>query len=206
MQRHHLGLLLFLSLGCIGPRPANIDGPTITARPLADKCSRARTEADNITHLMIHFCSDAVQRPQDPFSLDRITQVFEEAGVSAHYLIDRQGKVYQLVPEDRVAFHAGKGKLPFAPFYENSMNSHSLGIELMAIGSKKDMKMFFSEQQYNQIDPAHLGFTQAQLTTAILGRHRGIKKDRQHIIGHDEYAPTRRSDPGALFDWKKIGL
>jgi N-acetyl-anhydromuramyl-L-alanine amidase AmpD len=210
MPNRALSLLLILLLGCLGLRPV-ADVPVVQ-RPLADKCSRPRTAADNVTHLMVHFCSDAIQNPQAPFSVDRITQIFEEVGVSAHYLVGRDGTIYQLVAEDRVAFHAGKGKLPFEPYYENSLNAHSIGIELMAVGSKKDMKMFFSEAHHDQIDRAHIGFTEAQytalaqLTADILRRHPGIKKDRRHIVGHDEYAPARRTDPGELFDWKKIGL
>jgi len=210
MQKAVFSLWLCFSLGCISPHAAT-DLPMIV-RPLADKCSRPRTESDNITHLVMHFCSDAIQNPQAPFSVDRIAGIFEEVGVSAHYLIDREGKIYQLVPETRVAFHAGKGKLAAAPYYENSLNAHSVGIELMAIGSKKDMKMFFSEDQYSKIDKSHLGFTEAQyralaqLTSDILKRNPGIKNDRQHIVGHDEYAPSRRTDPGELFDWGRIGL
>ncbi len=188
------------------------DKPKIIKKHLAQKCSRPRTAGDDVSRIMLHFCSIAPEEPNNPYDLDKILALFENNGVSAHYIIHRNGQVYELVGEDRVAYHAGKGKLPFAPYFENSLNAHSIGIEMTAIGSEKDMMMFMSKERYAQIDKKHIGFTEAQyeslnwLLKDIISRYPAIKKDRQHIVGHEEYAPTRRTDPGELFDWKKIGL
>lgn len=184
----------------------------IVQRPLADKCSRARDNDKPVTHLMIHFCSVCIEQPQNPYDLNGICKVFEDYGVSAHYLIGRDGTVYQLVDENRVAYHAGKGKLPFPPYLENSFNSSSIGIELMGIGTQKEMAGFMNAEAYALIAKSDIGFTEAQynslrqLITDIQERHPQVKLNRQHIVGHDEYAPTRKTDPGSLFDWKKIGL
>ena len=57
---------------------------------------------------------------------------------------------------------------------------------------------------------SHIGYTEAQykslslLLDDILARNKKMKRDRNHIIGHDEYAPARKTDPGSLFDWSKI--
>jgi N-acetyl-anhydromuramyl-L-alanine amidase AmpD len=180
--------------------------------PLADKCSRARDDGKPVTHLMIHFCSVCVEQPQNPYDLNAICKVFEDYGVSAHYLIGRDGTVYQLVDENRVAYHAGKGKLPFPPYLENSFNSSSIGIELMGIGTQEEMAAYMTAAEYARIAKEDIGFTQAQYTSLkqlisdIQKRHPQIQMDRRHIVGHDEYAPTRKTDPGSLFDWKKIGL
>jgi N-acetyl-anhydromuramyl-L-alanine amidase AmpD len=161
---------------------------------------------------MLHFCSYATENPINPYRFEDIFKTFETYGVSAHYLIDREGKIYQLVEENRVAYHAGKGHLPHEPHRQNDLNGRSIGIEMMAIGTKKEMKMFMSEEQYEQIPKDCIGFTEAQykslnlLLDDIRKRHSTISYDRRHIVGHNEYAPTRRSDPGSLFDWKKIGL
>ena len=186
--------------------------PKIKEKHLSDKCSRVRGASDNISKVMLHFCSVAPENPKDPYNLDAILQIFESMGVSAHYIIDRSGQIYELVSEKRVAYHAGKGKLPFSPSFENVMNGHSIGIEMTAIGSEKDMMMFMSKESYAAIDKSLIGFTEAQYTSLdwllkdLMLRYPAIKKDRQHIVGHSEYATARRTDPGELFDWKQIGL
>jgi N-acetyl-anhydromuramyl-L-alanine amidase AmpD len=184
----------------------------IVQRLLPEKCSRAREADTPVTHLMIHFCSACVEQPQNPYDLNSICKVFEDYGVSAHYLIGRDGTIYQLVDESRVAYHAGKGKLPFPPYLENSFNGSSIGIELMGIGTQKEMAAFISAETYALIAKSDIGFTEAQydslkqLIADIQKRHLQIQLNRRHIVGHDEYAPTRKTDPGSLFDWKKIGL
>lgn len=188
------------------------DKPVIIKRHLAAKCSRERTKADNLTHIMLHFCSNANDAPENPHQLEKVLNVFEQLGVSAHYIIDREGLIYELVAENRVAYHAGKGKFATPPYYENSLNGHSIGIEMLGIGTEKEMAMFFSKTIYQKIDSKHIGFTAKQYTALdkliadLLSRYPAIKKDRKHIVGHDEYAPERRTDPGSLFDWGKIGL
>ncbi len=187
------------------------DVPPIKERHLAEKCSRLR-KGEEISHIMLHFCSIAPEEPKNPYDLDKILALFETMGVSAHYIIHRDGQIYELVSEKRVAYHAGKGKLPFSPAFENNLNGHSVGIEMTAIGSQKDMLMFMSKESYAEIDKKLIGFTEAQykslnwLLKDIMSRHPAVKKSREQIVGHSDYAPSRRTDPGELFDWKKIGL
>ena len=174
--------------------------------------SRPRDPALAVDMVMIHFSSDVVRRPEAPYDAERVIAVYQEYGVSAHYLIDRGGRVYRLVAEDRVAFHAGKGRLPWQPAREDRMNHHSIGIELLAIGSREDMAPFLSREKYDALDAGLIGFTDEQyralsaLVDDITSRRPAIRKDRRHVIGHSEYAPGRRTDPGALFDWSRVGL
>lgn len=170
--------------------------------------SKPRTE--NITHVVIHFISNAVSKPQDPYNVQDIYRIFLNNGVSTHYMIGRNGEVYRLADENRVAYHAGKGNLPGFPAYENKLNEYSIGIELLAIGTLDEMLPFLSAQTYESISPSDIGYTDAQyrslnlLLDGIIKRHPAIGRDRQHIVGHDEYAPGRRTDPGKLFDWSRI--
>lgn len=165
-----------------------------------------------ITHIVIHFSSNAAHNPKNPFDLQDIRHTFIHYGVSAHYLIGRKGEIYQLVPENRVAYHAGKGILKKFPQYKNKLNQYSIGIELMAIGTKKEMSSMISSSVYHSIKPSNIGFTNAQyhslnlLLNDIIQRNPFIIKDRLHIIGHNEYAPGRKSDPGSLFRWSKIAF
>ncbi len=185
---------------------------SVQKRLIALKCSAPRSVGKEVSYVMVHYCSDALENPTKPYNVDKIASVFERYGVSAHYLVDREGVVYNLVEESRTAYHAGKGKLPFAPYHENSLNSISIGIELMGIGTREEMKLLNIGSQYDKIAKENIGFTEKQyqslrlLLNDIQKRHPKVLNDRKHIVGHDEYAPSRRPDPGKLFDWKKIGL
>jgi N-acetyl-anhydromuramyl-L-alanine amidase AmpD len=176
------------------------------------KYSRPRGSNAVVDTIMIHFTSDIAAHPEAPYDLDRCIKIFENYGVSAHYLIDRDGNVHRLVKEERAAFHAGKGVLPWHPYRTNTLNSFSIGIELLAIGTKEEMTKFVPVETFNKVAGKDIGFTDAQyaavtrLIADIRGRWPGINPNRHHVIGHNEYAPQRRSDPGKLFDWRRIGL
>lgn len=187
-----------------------IPGIEVTDWMLPKQNSRMRS--GSVTHVMLHFTNNAMRNPEDPYNLDDVYALFEEYEVSAHYMIGRDGGIYHLVPESRVAFHAGKGFDLNYQHYHNSFNEYSIGIELLAIGTKEEMFPIVPEENYERIDPADIGYTEAQYTALnellvdILKRHPSIKNDREHIVGHDEYAPVRKADPGSLFDWSKIGF
>lgn len=165
-----------------------------------------------ITHIVLHFSSNAVLSPEDPYDVEAIRQNFVDYGVSAHYLIGRDGEVYYWVPEDMVAYHAGKGQLEKFPDYTDRLNHYSIGIEIMGIGTKEEMSIMMDGDVYDSIEPSNIGYTDAQYATletlidALIEKYPDIKKDRTHIIGHDEYAPDRKTDPGSLFEWEKIGF
>lgn len=106
-----------------------------------------------------------------------------EAEVSAHYLIDLDGSVTQLVPEDRRAWHAGRGRWGDV----TDVNSHSIGIELQ----NTSLHPF----------PAPQMAALEELLRAIMARHT-IPPER--VIGHSDMAPDRKSDPGPRFDWARL--
>ncbi|MGD0260639.1 MAG: N-acetylmuramoyl-L-alanine amidase [Verrucomicrobiota bacterium] len=178
--------------------------------------SSTRPASMAVDHIVLHFCSDVIAHPDHPYDIDRQIEIFRQAPASANYLIARDGTVYRLVPEDRVAWHAGTGHLPWDAALK-SMNQQAIGIEMFAIGSPADMKLFgMSQAQYDSFKSLHpdwVGFSEAQYTTLkqliddIRVRHPAIVHDRFHIIGHEEWAGrARRTDPGQLFDWTRIGL
>lgn len=174
-----------------------------------------KTRADNpYTHIMIHFASNAVADPANPYDLNAIYNIFKQEEIGAHYYIDREGKIYRFIDEKYNAYHAGSqaGSLPGYPELGSAGNDYSLGIELAGIGSREEMLIYgIDGAKYDLIPREHVGFTDQQyaslkqLLDDIVGRH-SIAYDRQHIIGHDEYVPERRTDPGQLFDWSQIGL
>ncbi len=189
-----------------------VESPEVPMTDLLLPSENSRPRITDVTHVMIHFMSNGLNKPHDPYNIKGIEAIFTNYGVSAHYVIDRSGNIYRFVTEDRVAFHAGKGELPGFPEYKDKMNDYSIGIELLAIGTREEMLMMSPGFPYDSIDPSNVGYTSEQYNTLnkllddINKRHPEIPKNRNHIIGHDEYSPGRKTDPGSLFDWSKIGF
>ncbi len=161
-----------------------------------------------VEYVMVHFCSEVVNDKNDPFNVGNIKKTFEKNKVSINYIILRDGSVRCWIPEQLVAWHAGKGEWNGDEKYTNNMNKYSIGIELTAIGSKTDMKQYVSSSYYSSIPKEYLGFTDDQYESLILlikdiCDRWSIPLDRQHIIGHSEYS-SLKTDPGELFDWERV--
>ncbi len=208
--------ITIFSIACLSITHAQTTAPLqIVDRPLTSTVSRDRLATAPVDMVMLHFCSDVIENPDDPFNVDRIVEIFTSYTVSAHYLIGRDGTVFRFVPETRVAYHAGRGSLSWAPERTNLLNDYSIGIEMLNVGSANDMAIFMSSEKYAEYAKKHpdwIGYTDEQyqalntLLSSIQIRHPAVKHNKKHIIGHDEYAGSRRTDPGELFDWKRIGL
>jgi len=110
-----------------------------------------------------------------------------EAKVSAHWMIEEDGRIYRLVPEERRAWHAGvsfwKG--------ERDINAVSIGIELVNPGHEFGYRDF-SEPQI---------FTLLTLLDDIRSRW-AVPNGR--ILAHSDVAPARKTDPGELFPWATL--
>jgi len=118
----------------------------------------------------------ALERMRDP-----------EAQVSAHYMIDEDGTVTRLVPEDKRAWHAGRS------YWRGitDVNSASVGIELVNPGHEWGYRPF-TEAQMEALIP---------LLAAILRRH---DIPLANVVGHSDVAPARKEDPGELFEWETL--
>jgi N-acetylmuramoyl-L-alanine amidase len=110
-----------------------------------------------------------------------------DAKVSAHYLIEEDGAIWHLVPEDRRAWHAG---LSFWAG-RRDINAHSIGIELVNPGH---------EWGYRAFPEAQMAALEA-LARNILTRH---SIPARFVLGHADVAPQRKADPGELFDWPRL--
>ncbi|MEZ5743380.1 MAG: N-acetylmuramoyl-L-alanine amidase [Sphingomonadaceae bacterium] len=110
-----------------------------------------------------------------------------EAEVSAHYMIEEDGTVTCLVPEEKRAWHAGKS------YWRGitDVNSASVGIELVNPGHEWGYRPF-PEDQINALLP---------LLADIVDRH---DIPRANVVGHSDIAPARKEDPGELFDWPRL--
>lgn len=134
-----------------------------------------------INTLLIHY----TDLPTTDEALSCLTR--PDSRVSAHYLIDEKGKVYQLVSEEKRAWHAGKS------YWRGciDLNSCSIGIELSNPGHSHGYLPFPNEQIQSLV----------KLWTDIKSRW-DIPSCR--ILGHSDVAPQRKQDPGHLFPWKAL--
>ena len=140
--------------------------------------------------------------------MDSIRKIFEDGKISINYIIDRDGEITCYIPENRCAWHAGKGSFNDIEKLTDAMNRYSIGIELVAIGNENDMSPYFSKSEYSEIDKNLIGFTEAQYQALIpllkdICKRNSIPYDKEHIIGHEEYKKSK-TDPGELFDWERL--
>ena len=160
--------------------------------------------------IMVHFMNGVVVSKDDPYNKDIVRDIFMEDGVGINYVIDREGNILCMLPENRCAWHAGEGEFLNNEKYKNKMNFYSIGIELMAIGSKNDMAQYISAEVYDELDEDLIGFTDEQydslnLLIDELCQRYSIPKEKSRIIGHDEFSP-HKTDPGELFEWERLDL
>jgi N-acetylmuramoyl-L-alanine amidase len=109
------------------------------------------------------------------------------AKVSCHYLVHEDGRIVQLVPEARRAWHAGESSWAG----ESDINSRSIGIEIVNPGH---------DLGYPDFPPAQIAALIA-LCRDIAARH-GIRVDR--VLAHSDVAPLRKQDPGEKFPWDAL--
>lgn len=110
-----------------------------------------------------------------------------ESRVSAHYLVHEDGRMVQMVEETDRAWHAGAGSWQGL----TDLNSRSIGIEIQNPGHEWGYRPFPDAQMRSVL----------RLVATLCVRHR---IDRADVIGHSDLAPTRKDDPGELFDWVRL--
>lgn len=103
-----------------------------------------------------------------------------------HYIIDRKGRIYQMIDPKWEARHAGIS-------YWNGywrLNHYSIGICLSSNGVEP-----FTEKQYQALE---------WLISHLKRRYPDI--DSTKIVGHSDIAfpRGRKKDPGPNFDWSRI--
>lgn len=144
--------------------------------------------------------------------------VMRERGVSAHFLVQRDGKIIQCVPCNQIAHHAGESKWrdPNTGKIYSGLNSCSIGIEIANCGDlerdlypstmgkplagtpiprlKAKHKIGGPIRSWEVFPPAQLAAVEA-LSAALVRRY-----NLGDVIGHDDISPGRKVDPGPSFD------
>jgi N-acetylmuramoyl-L-alanine amidase len=140
-----------------------------------------RAAPGRIDMLVLHYTgmqsgAAAIERLCDP-----------EAKVSSHYVVEEDGVVWRLVPDDKRAWHAG------VSYWEGAgeLNHVSIGVEIVNPGH---------EWGYRPFPEAQMDAVEALCRDLVAG-HR-IPAHR--VVGHSDVAPTRKADPGELFDWPRL--
>ena len=134
-----------------------------------------------IKFLIIHYTGMQSERE----SIIRLCN--PKSKVSSHFVINQKGKIYRLVKDNQIAWHAGKscwGKY-------KKLNKNSIGIELVNKGHKFGYTNFKKKQLSSLI----------KICKKLIRKYK-IKK--QNIVGHSDIAPLRKIDPGEKFPWKEL--
>ena len=140
--------------------------------------SKKSRSSKNIRFLILHYTGMQSAR----VSMKKLKN--PSSKVSCHYLIDRNGDIYRMVHDNKIAWHAGVSK--WKNF--NGLNKHSIGIEIQNKGHS------IKYQNY----PKKQIFALVKLVKKLFKKYK-IKKE--NVLGHSDIAPLRKSDPGEKFPW-----
>lgn len=109
------------------------------------------------------------------------------SNVSAHYLIDEGGQIFQMVDENQRAWHAGESSWQG----RTKLNDCTIGIELANPGHSHGYTPFPETQIVSLIE-----------LCLDIQQKWSIPSNR--ILGHSDIAPQRKQDPGHLFPWERL--
>ncbi len=101
--------------------------------------------------------------------------------VSSHLFIRRDGSLFQFVPLQKRAWHAGESSYQG----REKCNDYSIGVEL-----EGDDDTPYEDIQYKVL---------SEVASLIISYYPAITPER--IVGHCDIAPDRKTDPGPAFDW-----
>jgi N-acetylmuramoyl-L-alanine amidase len=162
-------LALFLG-GCAHSGPRN---------PLASWVPSKNFDERRPVVIVLHYTEqDSVEQ-----SLDTLRTRNSGGRVSAHYLVGKDGKVYQLVKDSQRAWHAGAGRWGGI----TDVNNASIGIEI-----DNDGKTAYPDAQIES------------LIVLLRDLSERLRIPPAQVIGHSDLAPSRKIDPGPLFPWKRL--
>jgi N-acetylmuramoyl-L-alanine amidase len=139
----------------------------------------ARANGKSINLIILHYTG----MPEADAARARLCDPTSQ--VSAHYIIERDGKIWQLVAESERAWHSG------VSYWQNEtdINSTSIGIELVNRGHQFGYQTFPPVQITSCVS----------LVQNIMQRHAIAPWG---VLAHSDVAPQRKEDPGELFPWQ----
>lgn len=161
---------------------------------LSPNCDQRPDESD-ICLIVIH----GISLPPNQFGGHYIEQLFcnqlnpddhdyfvqiKDMQVSSHILIRRDGDIIQFVPFKQRAWHAGLSQWQ----QRERCNDFSIGIELEGADD-----IAYESAQYEQLN---------KVINSLKIKYQKIGTDA--VVGHNDIAPGRKTDPGDAFDWHRV--
>lgn len=149
-------------------------------------------------------------------SLEGTIRVFKDYSVSAHLVIGRDGTVVQMIPFNRIGWHAGKSEIKSKWGTRHSgLNKYSIGLEFINYGYLGDhvknnvqtgdwlRKIHENEKTSRKWQPYtdEQKLAAEQINAALMEAY---NIPAEHLLGHDEVSPNRKVDPGPLFPMENI--
>ncbi len=156
-----------------------INGPEKKIDHFNERIDKGTGKPIEIDHLVLH-CSCEPD----------IEDVLDKRGLSAHYVIHKDGTILQCVDESKRAYHAYPAFWDKVGGRENNMNAHSIGIEI-------ENPTFGAATHYT--DAAMISLI--PLCNSIIARHH---IPPHNVIGHSDINPVGKADPGRLFPWMEL--
>ncbi len=154
---------------------------SLHAAEVRESPNHGERKAGRVDALILHYTGMATGEAAIARLCDPASQV------SAHYVVEEDGRILQLVPESRRAWHAGQG------FWagERDMNSASIGIEIVNPGHDAGSPVFPDRQIEATIALCKDIVTRQQIP-------------KQRVLAHSDIAPDRKIDPGETFPWGRL--
>ena len=143
--------------------------------------NKSKRSKNSIKIIVIHYTGMQSERE----SIIRLCNA--KSKVSSHFLINQNGKVYRLVQDNQIAWHAGKSSWAQ---YKN-LNKNSIGIELVNKGHQFGYTTFKKKQL-------------SSLTKICKNLIKKYKIKKKNVIGHSDVSPLRKIDPGEKFPWRQL--
>ncbi len=134
-----------------------------------------------IEYIIIHYTAIENHLDAIDYLCDRRNKV------SSHFLINKEGLIYNLVDINNRAWHAGKSN--WKGHFD--MNSRSIGIELDYLGRDLETEKYSFKQIFS-------------LKKLLKFLFKKFDINYNNILGHSDIAPYRKIDPGKNFPWKKL--
>lgn len=159
-------------------RPQNMAIDTIVIHNISLPPDEFKQTDKNDLHYVKAFFTNALDWEAHPYF-----KTIKGVEVSAHLFIERDGNITQFVNFADRAWHAGQSSY----LGREAVNDFSIGIEMEGSDFQG-----FTEAQYHAL---------AQSIAAI---YQAYPATKNHLTGHSDIAPVRKTDPGEFFDWIKI--
>ncbi len=187
-----------------------LEGDNITH--LACPKNKVKFATGNLDTIVIHYTAGSSAESSARYLCKH------DLKASAHIVIGREGEVYQLVPFDLIAWHAGESQYAG----REGLNKYSIGIELdnagelTKVGSEYQAYFGRKYQENDVVAAAHRndntrkqrywhGYTEKQIEKCReICEMLIVKYKINTIVGHEEIAPGRKTDPGPAFPLDKF--